>query len=388
MLQLLKRNEFKLALAIGGLLVAAGLGSLVARAVNFDSWWYVLLWAAFALLAVLLVGWQKGKSFYDAMAWQIVAIYLLLFFLIIYILGIVVGFQRSGYAITPKGLWHNVAPPLVATILMELARYTAVKHSGGKKWLLILVGAAWAAVAILAGLSAYHLVDGLDIFEMVALLALPAAFNSALLTFINYKASWRPALVFALPLAIWQYVLPIVPNLGPYLLGVAEILLPTLLLIRVNEFFITRRAIPGRSKHRLARFLTLAPTVAVLLVIAGLISGVFRYKALAIGSGSMTGTINKGDAVIIDQSTKSLDKIKVGTVVAYRHSGEIIVHRLIKLFPRGDSVIGQTKGDFNNAQDGWTIDSSEVLGTVNWRLPLVGWPTVWLNQTLTGKSAA
>jgi signal peptidase len=327
------------------------------------------------------VGWPREKSPWNKDTIQIMLIYVLFYFIVIYLLGLVAGFVRNAYSLAPLTILKNIAPVVVLIVLEELWRWVIVRKSAGKKWLLVLTAVLFVAFDSLMAWRGYHLDAALELFSFIGIVVMGSITKNAMLTFLSYKSSYKPTLVYALIFGVTPYILPIIPDLGPYINSVVGIILPTLLLIRYNEYFTTRRPIPGRES-RGRKILALVPSVAVLATLVVLVSGVFRYWAMAIGSGSMTGAINMGDAVIIDKGDKDLAKIQPGTVIAFHHDGETIVHRLISVNTTGE-VIGQTKGDYNPDPDAWQIGPSDVVGVVKFRIPVVGWPTVWIEQTFS-----
>ena len=83
------------------------------------------------------------------------------------------------------------------------------------------------------------------------------------------------------------------------------------------------------------------------------------YASLTVATGSMSGTIEKGDFIIV----KKTNDYKIGDIITYAHPGEKIptTHRIIQITPEGDYV---TKGDANNAQDVRTVTKKEIVGEV------------------------
>jgi signal peptidase len=152
------------------------------------------------------------------------------------------------------------------------------------------------------------------------------------------------------------------------------------MLMRFNEFFATKRALPTRHS-RCGKWLALTPMLAVLVVIVVLVSGVFRYWSTAIGSSSMAPNINMGDVVVIDKDYGDADAIETGSVIAFRHDNRVVVHRLVAIHNSADGLELQTKGDNNASEDAYIVHENDLVGVVRWRLPLIGWPTVWIDQT-------
>lgn len=83
------------------------------------------------------------------------------------------------------------------------------------------------------------------------------------------------------------------------------------------------------------------------------------YSSLTVATGSMSGTIEKGDFIII----KDTGDYKIGDIVTYIHEGEKIptTHRIIQIEEGGKFV---TKGDFNDSEDLQRVTKDEIFGEV------------------------
>jgi signal peptidase I len=103
--------------------------------------------------------------------------------------------------------------------------------------------------------------------------------------------------------------------------------------------------------------------------------GAYGYSMLIIGSGSMSGTIEQGDMVVI---TKTND-YKIGDIITFIHDGEQVptTHRIVAYDRDGETVRFVTKGDYNSRNDSALVSEEEVLGEVvcHWRVLglIVGW---------------
>ena len=100
---------------------------------------------------------------------------------------------------------------------------------------------------------------------------------------------------------------------------------------------------------------------------------IFGYSIFEVATGSMKGSIDVGDAVLV----KIGDKFDVGDIVTYQNGTDFITHRVISI--EENSVI--TKGDANNVNDN-PIDNKLILGRVVKILPRLG---VWKKVLLTPK---
>jgi len=82
---------------------------------------------------------------------------------------------------------------------------------------------------------------------------------------------------------------------------------------------------------------------------------VFGYTFFQVITGSMSGTIEINDIVIV----RITDKFKVNDIITYKSGNDYVTHRVIRI--QGDTII--TKGDANNTEDE-PITKDLVLGRV------------------------
>ena len=114
-------------------------------------------------------------------------------------------------------------------------------------------------------------------------------------------------------------------------------------------------------------------------IISMLISCKFTYGMLVIGSGSMTGTLDKGDAIIF-RSSNNIKEVKKGDIILFGSGDKIIVHRVVKIEDINDEIRLYTKGDNNVQQDAGYITDKEYKGYVVFKIKQIGQPTIWVND--------
>lgn len=94
-------------------------------------------------------------------------------------------------------------------------------------------------------------------------------------------------------------------------------------------------------------------------------ANIFGYTGFEVITGSMSGTIEVGDVVIV----KIDDSIAENDIIVYRQENDFITHRVVNI--NGDTLT--TKGDANNSEDR-QIDIKQVLGKVIYIIPKV---SIW-----------
>jgi signal peptidase I len=120
--------------------------------------------------------------------------------------------------------------------------------------------------------------------------------------------------------------------------------------------------------------------VLVLIVIVGMVLGVWRFTV--IDTGSMRPTLNPGDVAVL--TSESTTDLKQGQIVAFHPPGEprlTVIHRVFSIQRVPNGVIIQTKGDANNTSDQW---HARLIAKTIWRettkAPKVGYLAVWSHQ--------
>ena len=105
------------------------------------------------------------------------------------------------------------------------------------------------------------------------------------------------------------------------------------------------------------------------------VPSVFGYATLSVQTGSMSGTIEAGDLVLI----KKTNDYEEGDIVTFLHEGEDVptTHRIIGVALDGKFI---TKGDANNTQDSLPVDEAEIFGEVVNVFPKVGLFFNWVQS--------
>ena len=119
-------------------------------------------------------------------------------------------------------------------------------------------------------------------------------------------------------------------------------------------------------------FLTLLVIVASWLcfdkfVLGHRVPSIFGYSSLMVATGSMSGTIEEGDLIII----KDTGDYKIGDIVTFFQDGDTIptTHRIYNIDEDG---LWKTRGDANDSYDKRSISSDEIIGEVVLVIPYVG----------------
>lgn len=103
------------------------------------------------------------------------------------------------------------------------------------------------------------------------------------------------------------------------------------------------------------------------------LSGICPYAVL---SGSMEPEITAGGMVFIDTRERQPEE---GDIITYRLNGARITHRVVRQWKEGYI----TKGDANQEEDANPVLPSQILGTVCFSLPVLGFVVSYLQEQTT-----
>ena len=94
---------------------------------------------------------------------------------------------------------------------------------------------------------------------------------------------------------------------------------------------------------------------------------------LIVVTGSMTGTINEGDMIIV----KRADEFKLGDIVTFikTDTNEAVTHRIVNYGDEEGTFI--TKGDYNDGLDLNPVSIDQIAGKVVAVIPKVGLAVKW-----------
>ena len=348
---------------------------------------YVLPFILFIcdVIFFFVLGFEKSNKRLNKIVSFDVFMYSMIFLILYYLFGIIIGYAESNNYLTLYGLTVFIIPTILKIIFKEHLRNSLLTKSGDNKFLIIYTSLLFIMIDIFPSLSILKISNTHDTFLFIALVLLPSITTNILATYINIKVGYIPVIIYLLIFSLYQYIVPIVPDPNEYLKAIIDFVLPILILFKVrkniNKYSEERQEI-DRNYNRPAIILLIIPIVLIIIIIY-FVSGYFKYYALAIASGSMHPVFDRGSVVIterVNDKYGNYSKLKEGEIIAYRTGKNIIVHRLIRIVSAGDELFYYTKGDANNEEDDYLIKKEDIIGIVRFKIPYIGYPTVWFSE--------
>lgn len=297
-----------------------------------------------------------------------------------YLIGTKTGYTAN-LSYIPKGYvaFSNVAVIFLTLFIREVLRYIIVNARVNRKFQYIILQALFAILCVAIDLyiapKRYVFTSFTLVYEFLALFLIPSASKNIFLSYISNKCGYLATFFYILIMDLNIYLLPSKANMNMLVEAVILLVFPYLLYSYLKSLEI-RRNVEIKPKKQ-SKIVSAISTIVFVIMVA-LVSREFRYSMIGIGSGSMTGTINKGDAIIYDRY-KENEEIK-GKVIVFRKENRLIVHRVMRQYIVEGKAIYQTKGDYNESMDNWVVETNEIVGVVEYRIPFIAWPSVLLGE--------
>ena len=348
---------------------------------------YVLPFILFIcdLIFFLVLGSEKSNKRLNKIIDFDVFMFLMVFLILYYLFGIIIGYAKSNNYLTLYGLTVFIIPTILKIVFKEHLRKLILTKSGNNKFLITYTVLLFIMIDILPALSMLKMSNMHDVFIFIALVLLPSITFNISATYINMKVGYMPVIIYLLIFSLYQYVVPIVPNPSEYLKAIIDFILPILILFKVrkivNKYSDEDKEI-DRNYKKSAIILLIIPIILTIIIIY-FVSGYFKYYALAIASGSMNPIFDRGSVVITEQVNEKYDnynKLKEGEIIAFKAEKNTVVHRLIRIVNVGDEIFYYTKGDANKKEDDYLIKKENIIGIVKFTIPYIGYPTVWFSE--------
>lgn len=343
----------------------------------------LIFFLVFYMVCKYTLGIRKDNNICKVNAIQITIITILLYILLTYLSGMYFGFLRNSYSLNITSILGNIYSIGIVIVIEELIRYMFVSKSNKDYKPIMLLTIIFILLDIALTYNSMVVSTSLQLFTYVCTTVLPIIARNIVCTYLCKNVSYVPGMILRLFFGLSIYILPIFPDYGFYIEGVLGIFIPYIIYVKVSKLVEESEKRKPRSYKKSFWFINV-PIVAILIFLVILVSGVFKYQIIAIGSGSMSPIIEKGDAVIISKMNKDdYASIKVGQILVFIHDGRYITHRVLYISKIDGKYYFQTKGDANSDEDNYIVEEDDVIGVTSQRIKWIGLPTVWFQELVS-----
>ena len=295
-----------------------------------------------------------------------------------YLLGLYFGYNEATYKIGISTIVNYIIPMAVIIISTETLRKIYIMQN--ERNITILAFIICVLIDILIYKNIYNLLENKDIVEKISfILATSVAYN-LLYIYITKRYDIKANIYYKLITILYIYIIPYIPNINMFFYSVLNIIYPYI-IYQVLEYTFTKDNMVIALTDKRKRIVSTGIIFTLAIILVMLISCQFKYGLIVVGSGSMTGVVNKGDMAFIERYDYKNDEINVGQIIVFKKNDIKIIHRVIEKIQSDGETKYITKGDVNPKRDEGYITDDDILAIYKYRIAYIGYPSIWLNET-------
>lgn len=305
----------------------------------------------------------------------LMTIFAIIYVIGFYLLGIYFGFYKATVTFGLTSLIYFIIPLTIIITATETIREILLSQKGKLTKVITFI------VVIVIDLIIYtevYSIKSLEDFLMVVGYILFASVSCNLLyNYITIRYGKTGIIVYRLITILYAYIIPIIPNVYIFFRSFLRILYPYFIYLFLESTY-SKTSFVVAYKDRTKEIISTSVLVLTLSLIIMLVSCQFKYGILVIGSGSMKGTLNYGDATIYEKYDNQT--LKKGDVIVFNKDKLQIIHRINDIKEVNGKVRYYTKGDANDQIDDGYITDKEIKGITKLRIKHIGYPTLWIKE--------
>lgn len=308
-------------------------------------------------------------------------ILLLFYFLIYFLSGLIFGYEYTPYNKSFLSILRNTILILVPIGFQEYIRYKLLATSKKNFLFFICYTCIFIAFSLPVSLFTSSFTNAL-LFEYLCQLVIPLVATNLLCSYLCRTVGYDISIYYRLFFTAIPIFLPIIPSHPWIITGIVGVCFPVFMYKVISSCDERRDRV--FSRRRVARdnfdFFT---SFLFFIIFTGFIVGFFRYQPIAVLSDSMKPIFSKGSVVVIDKvNDNNYDELKLYDIIYFKVDNIFVIHRIIDIVEENGERYYYTKGDNNIVEDPWIISSKDIYGKIMFSIPLVGYPSVWLNEFL------
>ncbi len=297
---------------------------------------------------------------------------------LLYLLGTVFGFYRV--TVNWQSLLYGVLPFILIIVGSELIRERLLMQNNR------IVTPVSAVALILCDIAMQYeklpFASFLTFVDFMGDILFPCVAMGLLYHYISKRYGARPVILYRLLMTLYSVLIPIAPAVPVSLMSFLKTAFPIVAIWFLAILYERKKKSYSRKKA-LLQIAASAVTVVLMTALMMLISCQFRYGMMVVATESMTGAINKGDAIVYEEYTGQA--IAEGQILVFEKNKTVFIHRVVKIEKIDGVTRYYTKGDANEGNDTGYITNESIIGLTDLTIKYIGYPTLWVRDIFRGQ---
>lgn len=335
-----------------------------------------ILLFVFAIITRIFIKRKKAASIYKKQVAWLMFGFSIIYIVVFYLMGLYFGYYRAPTTFGLATVIKFILPLATIIFSSELIRKTIIAQDSKLSKVLISISMILIDLIVYSGV--YDITNMDDMLTVLGFIFFASIACNLLYNYITVRYSSTGVIIYRMITVLYVYLIPYIPDVFLFFRTFLRMLYPYIMYV-VLEYTYSKTNYASQYKDKKKNMIWSSISLVVTGIIIALISCQFRWGILVIGSGSMTGTIDKGDAIIYE-SYKNDSKVKSGTIIVFEKDNTQIVHRIVDVISSNGTLRYYTKGDANKKIDDGYITSNDIRGIVKFKIPYIGYPSLWIRD--------
>ena len=300
----------------------------------------------------------------------------IIYIIILYVIGFYIGYYKTQIIDVMSLLIYQVIPLIVIIISSEIIRNIFLAQN--TKYTKTITFIIMVLIDLIIYIDIYEMNTFDEFIEATSFIFMASISCNLLYNYISNKYGIIGIIIYRIITILYVYILPIIPNIHIFLESILKIIYPYVIYNILKYTFTENKHIIAFEDKR--NSIIVKVILSILIIgFAMLISCQFKYGILVVASESMTGTINKGDAIIFEKFENKED-IEEGEIIIFLRNDSKIVHRVIDVKNVNGETRYITKGDVNEQNDDGYITNNDIYGKYKFKISYIGYPSIWIRD--------
>lgn len=322
---------------------------------------------------------NKVESIHANKVTTLLVIFATIYMIAFYLMGLYFDYYKALVTFNINTLTNYIIPTAIIIISSEIIRNKLLAQN--TKFTQIVTFFIMVLIDLIIYTNIYTISGYEDIIEVIGFTLFASIACNLLYNYISNRYGINGNIIYRLITVLYVYIIPYIPNVYVFFRAILRIIYPYIIYqVLKYTFEADKQIIAVQDKRKSIIFKIILAIVSIIM--AMLISCQFKYGILIIGSGSMTGAINKGDAIFFEQYNKN-KKIEEGQVIIFNKKDIRIVHRVVDIKNVNGETRYTTKGDANPENDEGYITDEDITGICKFKITYIGYPTIWIRDILS-----
>lgn len=369
----MKKDKLRIYLFAFILLITLFLALFVSNSFTKKNLAVVLV--IFAILSKILVKKKNKIPIYEKEVTWLMMGFTIIYMIILYLLGLYFGYYKASSLFGLTTIINFIVPLTIIIISSEIIRKQLINQKANLiKFLVFII---MVLIDLIIYSSVYDIAKLEDMLTLIGFIFFSSVSCNLLYNYITARFSNKGVIIYRLITVLYVYFIPYIPNIYIFLNSFIRMVYPYLMYL-ILEYTYAQKSKNTAYKEKNNNLIGTSISMIVLTLIICLVSCQFKYGILVIGTGSMSGTIDKGDIILYEEYDGK--DIPLETIIVYEQNGNRIIHRVVNILSVDGTVRYFTKGDANQEIDAGYITIDQIQGTVKFRIKYLGYLTLWIRD--------